>query len=403
MTITDPRISEASTTIGELASIDVSDPKSHREIVRKCQSVISSLQDPGTAALETLASPVMFPTLAVLNDLEIFKKLSEGPLTAAELAEKCEADKWLIVRLMRVAIAWNFVTETGPESYASTPTSNLLATPGFAASIRLSQGISHLLSALPTYLKKTSYRSPSNYTNGLFQFCMNTTLGAFEYRAQNPEHAADFNLSMTIQGTKGAHWTEFFNIHARIFEDGVSIDGAVPLLVDIAGGFGQDLRLVKGYLEGVSGSGSEVKIEKGQLVLEDQASVITSVPEDMHDNEFTYIAHNFFEPQPVKGARVYTLKHILHDWPDDKALEILAHLAASLTRGYSKVWILERIVPDTGADKTIVALDIGMMGIYGALERNREQWVELLGKVGLRVLALETMEDGFGLIEAVLE
>jgi len=38
------------------------------------------------------------------------------------------------------------------------------------------------------------------------------------------------------------------------------------------------------------------------------------------------IAHNFFDPQPVKEAGVYLLQHILHDWSDPYAIKILRNL-----------------------------------------------------------------------------
>lgn len=38
------------------------------------------------------------------------------------------------------------------------------------------------------------------------------------------------------------------------------------------------------------------------------------------------VAHNFFEPQPVKNAAVYFLRNVLHDWPDEEACEILSNI-----------------------------------------------------------------------------
>lgn len=35
------------------------------------------------------------------------------------------------------------------------------------------------------------------------------------------------------------------------------------------------------------------------------------------------LATNFFESQPVKNAAVYFMRLVLHDWPDNKCLQIL--------------------------------------------------------------------------------
>jgi hypothetical protein len=75
---------------------------------------------------------------------------------------------------------------------------------------------------------------------------------------------------------------------------------------------------------------------------------------------------------------VYTLKSILHDWPDDKAIEILRSITSGMTPGYSKIWLLEGIVPETNASLCLAGMDITMMVFLGALERTKRQWYELL-------------------------
>lgn len=213
----------------------------------------------------------------------------------------------------------------------------------------------------------------------------------FEWLAQNPHIARDFNLFMTSQRAQ-LHWTETFSVKDGIF-NGVEIHHDAPLVVDVAGGFGHDLRILKSKLPPVT---------KEQLVLEDQDSVIDTISDDMHDGGITYVKYDFFKPQPIKGARVYTLKSIIHDWPDDKALEILRNLASGLTPGYSKIWLLEGIVPGINASKALAGLDITMMVFLGALERTEAQWHDLLERAGLEVTKLVTREDGFGLIEAMI-
>ncbi|KAL2848301.1 S-adenosyl-L-methionine-dependent methyltransferase [Aspergillus pseudodeflectus] len=394
------KIAQASTAIEQLAALDISNQSTHPEIVRKCQAVISALQDPAAVVVDALASVTKHPCLVVLSNLGIFEKLAgtSESLTAAHLAQESGADRALVVRLLRLAAAWGVVAETGPETYAATGASRILAIPSAAAGLRVNQRTAELVNSLPKYLQETQYRNPASYTNGLFQYHYATDLGSFEYRAADEEWMRDFNLFMRVPNNAGASWPDTFDAHSRIFDAGVETNPAAPLVVDVAGGVGQDLRLLKSHLVPAG-----ITLTKGQLVLEDQPHVIENVPADMHDEDFTYVKHNFFTPQPLKGARVYTLKSVLHDWADDKALEILRHIAASLTPGYSKLWVLDRVVPETGVDKSLAWLDISMMAIYGALERTEGQWRELLGRAGLRVVGVQATSDHFGLIEAELE
>ncbi|KAL3473522.1 S-adenosyl-L-methionine-dependent methyltransferase [Aspergillus californicus] len=397
MATSDTVVADATATLAQLSSLDVSDPGSHIDIIKKCQSVITSLQEPGEVILETLSSVVEYPCLVALTNLEVFKKLqvSDGPLSADELAQHCNADRWLIVRLMRAATAWNVVKEVGPELYGATATSDLMATPSYAAGIRHIAG--KIIYSLPKYLKDTQYRNPDGQGKSMAQAYLGTDLSPWEWLAHNKEILHDFNLFMTIQQTKGVNWTGSFDLKDRIF-NGVSIDANAPLVVDVGGGFGQDLHLIKKEL-----SKSDVTLTSGQLVLQDQPSAIESIPANIQDPDFKYIKHNFFEPQPVNGARIYIFKSVFHNWPDHKSLQILRQTVSSFTPGYSKIWILDAIAPDTGADKVLVGLDLCMMAWFGTLERTETQWTQLLAQAGLKIASLSTMPDGFGLIEAVLE
>ncbi|KIA75405.1 hypothetical protein HK57_00124 [Aspergillus ustus] len=388
-------LDEVTTAIAELSTIDASDPATRYEIVDKCQRILDILQDPLAVVMENLCSIVKFPCLAVLNRLEVFKRLTSGPLTASELAEQTNSDRWLIVRLMRAATAWGLVKEIGPETYQATPVTHVFAAPPCVAGLRVGEKIHKILDSLPTYLEETDFRNPASATNGLFQYAFGTDQESFDFFATDEKYTQDFNTFMTIQRTRGQNWTDQFNAGSRIL-DGIPIDQTVPLVVDVAGGVGQDLTLVKNALP------LDARTAVGQLVLQDLPQVIDNVPAELHDPDFEYIKHDIFTPQPVKGARFYMMKHILHNWPDDRALKILRNIATAVTPGYSKLWILDSVVPDTGADKAVVALDIAMLGFHGAQERNREQWTTLLAAAGFEIVDLSVLPDGFGLIEAVI-
>ncbi|KAL4780909.1 S-adenosyl-L-methionine-dependent methyltransferase [Aspergillus varians] len=393
---------EVTATLTQLASIDASDPTTHQDIIQKCRSVIHSLQDPLEPVYETLACTTKHACIVALGNLGAFEKLSAEPITAEELAMQCGADRQLIVRLMRMATACEIVHEAGPESYAAVPTSRVLATPAGTSGLRHSHFVAKVAETLPEYLQQSQYRNPTSYTKGPFQHRFNTPLGSFEWLAQ-PQNAAlahDFNIFMTIQRTRGDQWTKQFNIASRIF-DGIEINPSAPLVVDVAGGVGQDLSLIKKELP--PDALANVKGQGNQLVLADQPSVINDIPDNLRDEDFTYLSYDFFTPQPVRGARIYSFKSIMHDWPDEKAVEILRNTAGSMEPGYSKIWILDAVVPNTGADRYIAGLDICMMVVLAGLERTEVQWGELLAKAGLKIVGISITGDHYGLIEAVLD
>lgn len=58
----------------------------------------------------------------------------------------------------------------------------------------------------------------------------------------------------------------------------------------------------------------------------------------------TYQAHDFFDAQPVVGADVYFLRHVMHNHPDAECVAILRALLPALREG-GRVLISEYVVP----------------------------------------------------------
>ena len=58
--------------------------------------------------------------------------------------------------------------------------------------------------------------------------------------------------------------------------------------------------------------------------------------------------YNFFTEQSTKGADVYFLRLVLHNWPDDKAITILRNQVPAM-RSHSKIILNEVCLPPVGA------------------------------------------------------
>lgn len=61
----------------------------------------------------------------------------------------------------------------------------------------------------------------------------------------------------------------------------------------------------------------------------------------------TYQAHDFFDAQPVVGADVYFLRHVMHNHPDAECVAILRALLPALREG-GRVLVSEYVVPPYG-------------------------------------------------------
>lgn len=84
-------------------------------------------------------------------------------------------------------------------------------------------------------------------------------------------------------------------------------------------------------------------------IVQDMESVLENVtaPKQLGDR-CRFMAHDFFAPQPVKGADVYFLRWILHNWSDKYCILILRALLPALRPG-ARVIIQEILMPEPGA------------------------------------------------------
>ncbi len=53
---------------------------------------------------------------------------------------------------------------------------------------------------------------------------------------------------------------------------------------------------------------------------------------DVEDG-LSFMAHDFFQEQPVKGADIYYFRNVFHKWPDEDYMKIVRNLIPALTPG----------------------------------------------------------------------
>ena len=68
-------------------------------------------------------------------------------------------------------------------------------------------------------------------------------------------------------------------------------------------------------------------------------------------NRVNFMAHDFFNEQPILDADVYLLRWILHDFSDKYAVRILRGLKPALKDG-AKIIIMEHVLPEPGSVST---------------------------------------------------
>lgn len=246
----------------------------------------------------------------------------------------------------------------------------------------------------PAYLREHDYRNPTNKDDSPWKYGMDTTDHYFEWisRPGRELQAEAFHNHMRFK-TLGLKWHQMPNIMENVFG---SVDKLSPdevLMVDVGGSSGHDLVSFREHHANIP----------GRLVLQDLASAIeaASANAELKAKGIEAYQHDFFTPEPIIGARVYYLKMVLHDWPDEQCVQILANLKPALKKGYSRILLNEIIIPEVGAGWFETSVDMIMMSAHSAQERRENQWRRLVESVG--GLKVGEIWDVDGAVEKIIE
>jgi len=139
----------------------------------------------------------------------------------------------------------------------------------------------------------------------------------------------------------------------------------------------------------------------------------TSYPEAIASGLVTLQPHDFFNPQPIKGAAVYFMRTILHDWPETDVHRILTAIRAAAGPS-SKLVVFDYLMPyacentkgpsvsgppvvpapllpnaGPGMDIFISMVDMHMMNLLGGQERTVDEFAVLGKATGWKLEAVK--------------
>jgi hypothetical protein len=112
-------------------------------------------------------------------------------------------------------------------------------------------------------------------------------------------------------------------------------------------------------------------------------------------NRLEYFGGDMFESVPP--ANVYIMKHIIHDWDDEKCIRLLQNCRRSM-QGEGRIICVDAVIPPMGNVSGAPAklLDINMLLFIPGKERTEAQWSELYRAAGLEVRSVTSIHDNFG-------
>ncbi|KAF3022577.1 hypothetical protein E8E14_013322 [Neopestalotiopsis sp. 37M] len=336
-------------------------------------SILSQLKQivsAGAAAGDVARRQLMIWTHVGI-DLGIFKLLtaSSDHLTVGVVAEKTGADIQLTNRILRFLAAIGAVDEVGKDQYAANHVTKNLTEKVVEAGLGHYFGtVSPQYQALPSFLKKTGYKTPADELHTCFQDAWNTPLHAYAFFTDHPEHLGAFNDYMALRRKPDLSWLSVY----PVTEETTGWSAEQPVFVNVGGGVGHQCAQFRETFPQVP----------GRVILQDMPhSIAKALPTPGVEN----MVHDFFQPQPIKGAKFYHMRGVLHNHPPHKVKKLLENIKAVMTPD-SILLVDEMILPETGVNYDVASIDMTMLGAFASLERTEAQWRETFEDVGLELV-----------------
>jgi O-methyltransferase domain/Dimerisation domain len=307
-------------------------------------------------------------------ELKIPDLVAAGPRSSDDLAASSGVQPGPLRRILRALVSLGVFVESEDGQFGATPISECF---------RDRPGTQRLMALM---LPSESYEAFGDLMHTLrtgepaFDHVFGMT--HWEQLAQEPERSSIFNAAMQ-------------SITERI-KDGVvaAYDfGSLQSVVDVGGGRGSVIAaLLKAnpHLRG-----TVLDLPAGLAETEDYLK-----EQGVHER-CQVVSGNFFESVPA-GCDAYVLKHIVHDWNDEKATAILATCRKAMGAG-ARLILVERIVParaeESAAARAVFLGDIQMLVTLGGRERTVEEFKALLQGAGLKLTRVIPTGSDFHLIE----
>ncbi|CAI7669482.1 unnamed protein product [Penicillium manginii] len=369
------------------------DPKARTDLLDAARALVYATETPREAMIRIAWSQsTLYACIEAGVDMGLFTALSQDdkPKNVSSLAEAVSAEPKMLARILKHLCAMGVILETGPDEYRRTGFSISLMSERFSDAYPcITDCITNGVMALPSHLRKNNFRNPTDGTDCAFQLGYDTKDHFFEFLGTHPICAKQFNNHMSAYRQGRPSWMDagFYDVPGLA---DLATEDEYVLIVDMGGSLGHDLSELRRKWPHVP----------GRFVLQDLPAVIQQAQTMNLHQSIETMEHDFFTEQPVKGARAYYMHSVLHDWPDEKCVEILKNIVPAMKPGYSKILINENVIPETDAYWETTSLDIIMMSDFASCERTAANWHSLVEAAGLKISKVWTVQRG---VESLIE
>lgn len=283
--------------------------------------------------------------------------LKDGPKTVDELAAATSTNADALHRLLRALASVGIFAEGEPRSYTLTPLAEPLRSdvPGSKRALSLMSGEEQF---------QTWAEIEYSIRTGKMAFDKVFGKPIFDYLGEHPDKARIFDAAMVgIHGRESSAVLEVCDL------------SATEVIADIGGGNGSQLIEILTRYPQMKG------------ILFDLPHVVDRAASRFHAagvrDRCELVPGSFFDTVP-EGAGAYILRHIIHDWDEEKCLTILGHCHRVMAAD-SKLFVIESVIPTGNDPFPGKLLDLVMLLIPGGKERTADEYRALFNKAGFEL------------------
>jgi hypothetical protein len=315
--------------------------------------------------------------LYVAAKLRVADHLASGPKTAAELANSTGTSEDRLYRVLRALASVGIFTEVGPREFANTEVSAPLDT-------QKRDAVYDMLVWMADKFHFDAYGEMMYAVKSGNTVCQRVFGGeCFEVLERDHEEGAVFNQAMTA----------FSAMMAPAVLEAYDFSG-IGTLVDIGGGHGFILTSVLQKYPGMRG------------VLFDLEHVVAGAKERIAacglEDRCERASGDFFKAVPSGDA--YVMKHIIHDWDDEKAIVLLKNIRTAMgSRKPGKVMLIEAVLSSGNEPHFAKLLDLEMFMLPGGRERTEAEFASLFDRAGFRLARVVPTKSPVCVVEAVVK
>jgi SAM-dependent methyltransferase len=320
-------------------------------------------------ALGYIASTALYAAVK----LKIADQLAGGPRPVADLARETGANEDALYRILRLLASVGIFEETAPRTFANN-----------ARSLTMRSGVPGSLHHMALWMADPfHFRVYADAMHAVMtgQPAVEKTVGmpAFEYFSKNRELSEIFNNAMTM----------FSTVVIQAALEVYDFSG-IDTLVDVAGGHGQVIMSILKMYPSMRG----VLADVDHVI----AGAIPRIRAEGLESRLRTETIDFFKAVP-EGGDAYIMKHIIHDWDDDRSLTILRNIKKAMKPG-GRVILLDSVVQPGNTPDFGKLIDLEMMLFPGGRERTEAEFASLFRRAGFELTRIVPTQSPLSVIEA---